>query len=62
MNPLTRAAADGVLDAGPSALVTVLFVVLFLGWVGWTWLPRTRANLDAWARAPLSDDTPGGDA
>ena len=35
--------------------MTVLFMLIFLGWVVWTWAPRNRGRLEGFADMALDD-------
>ena len=35
--------------------MTVLFVLCFVGWGVWAWMPRNRSNMEAAARLPLEE-------
>ena len=59
MNPLLREAAASVQHGWVMGLMTALFLLVFLGWIGWAWAPGRRALMDEYARMPLDD---GGEA
>lgn len=61
MNPVTRLAAEHTDQGWLLALMTVAFFAAFVGWTLWAYAPGRRAHLDACARLPLLDTTPGGD-
>ncbi len=37
-------------------LMTALFLLFFIGWAVWAWLPRNQARFEQAARLPLEDD------
>ncbi|MDR2872079.1 MAG: cbb3-type cytochrome c oxidase subunit 3 [Xanthomonadaceae bacterium] len=39
-----------------SGIVTAILMVLFIGGWIWAWSPRRKAEFDAAAKMPLSDD------
>jgi len=59
VNPLTRAIADASTHGFAEGLVTLLFLVTFTGWAWWAFNPANRAQHEANARLPLSDDEGG---
>ena len=59
MNPVLQQAADAVTLGWVLAVMTVVFVVFFLGWVWWAYRPANKPKFEAMARLPLDD---GGDA
>jgi cbb3-type cytochrome oxidase subunit 3 len=54
MNPLRLAAADAVTGTWVMALMTVLFLVFFIGLVVWAYAKRNRAAFEDAARLPLT--------
>ena len=54
MNPLRQAAVESVSGAWIMALMTVLFLIFFLGWVVWAYAGRNRAAFEEAARLPLT--------
>ena len=55
MNPVYTAAADNATLGWLLGGMTVCFLLFFLGWVVWAWLPSNRARLDAAALLPLEN-------
>lgn len=54
MNPLKLAAADAVAGTWIMGVLTVLFLVFFVGWVVWAYAKRNRAALEEAGRLPLT--------
>jgi len=54
MNPLREAAVDAVSGGWIMAVMTVLFLVFFLGWVAWAYAARNREAFEEAARLPLT--------
>jgi cytochrome c oxidase cbb3-type subunit 4 len=42
-----------------SGVITAVLLVLFIGGWIWAWSPRRKADFDAAARLPLSDEETG---
>lgn len=58
MNPIYTAAAESIPDGWIMGATTLLFIITFIGWALWAWLPQNRAHIDAAARLPLEDGGP----
>ncbi len=54
MNPVRDAAATAAYGWLPGAM-TVAFLVFFVAWAVWAYLPSNRARLEAAGRLPLDD-------
>jgi cbb3-type cytochrome oxidase subunit 3 len=59
VNPVLQAAAESVRLGWLLGLTTVVFVVWFVGWTVWAYLPRNKQMMEEAARMPLMD---GGDS
>ncbi len=59
MNPLFRAAADGMTAGTAMGVATLILVVVFTGWTVWAWWPGNRDAMERWARIPLDEDGGG---
>jgi cbb3-type cytochrome oxidase subunit 3 len=59
VNPVLQAAAETVSLGWLLGMMTVVFVVWFVGWTVWAYLPRNKAMMEEAARMPLTD---GGDS
>jgi cbb3-type cytochrome oxidase subunit 3 len=55
MNPLYREAAASVGLTWVMALMTVVFLGIFLGWTWWAYAPRRRQQMEEAARLPFND-------
>ncbi len=55
MNPVREAAAQAAGLGWVMGVSMLLFLVCFLGWAVWVYLPVNRARLEAAARLPLDD-------
>jgi cbb3-type cytochrome oxidase subunit 3 len=56
MNPVLKAAAESVQFAWVMGLMTILFLVVFLGWALWAWQPANRDRMQRAAAMPLEDE------
>jgi cbb3-type cytochrome oxidase subunit 3 len=56
MNPAFRAAAESAQLGWVMGAMTVLFLVLFVGWALWAWHPANRDAMNAAAALPLDED------
>jgi cbb3-type cytochrome oxidase subunit 3 len=54
MNPLRQAAAEVVSGTWIMGLLTILFLVFFVGWVIWAFAKRNRAAFEEASRLPLT--------
>jgi cbb3-type cytochrome oxidase subunit 3 len=54
VNPLREAAVDAVVGTWIMAVMTVLFLGFFLGWVAWAYAGRNRKRFEEAARLPLT--------
>jgi len=54
MNPLHDAAVDAVSGVWVMGVLTVIFLVFFLGWVWWAFARRNQAAFEEAARLPLT--------
>jgi cbb3-type cytochrome oxidase subunit 3 len=59
MNHILQAAAENVRLGWVLGVMTVFFLLWFIGWTVWAFAPRNKALMDEVARMPLSD---GGDS
>ena len=55
MNPLIREAADSVQLGWLLGLMTILFLVAFLGWAWWAYAPSRRALMEEYGRIPFDE-------
>ena len=55
MNPVLEMAAENVHLGWLMGIMTVFFLVSFLGWVWWAYAPRRKAMMEEVARMPFSD-------
>lgn len=58
MNPVREAAVAAASLGWVTGVTTAVFLVGFLGWALWAWLPANRARFDAAARLPFDDGDP----
>jgi cbb3-type cytochrome oxidase subunit 3 len=58
VNQVFRAAAEHVTLGWLMGVLTLTFLLVFLGWTWWAYSARNRAMLDQVSRMPLSE---GGD-
>ncbi len=56
MNHVLGQGAGTVEHAWIMGLVTILFLVVFVGLIGWTYARRNRARMEQAARLPLEDE------
>ncbi len=56
MNHVLGQGAGTVEYAWIMGLVTIVFLVLFVGLIGWTYARRNRARMEQAARLPLEDE------
>ena len=55
MNPVIREAVASI-DAGwVLGIMTVVFLVAFLGWAAWAYAPSRRETMEEYGRIPFSD-------
>ena len=59
MNPLIREVAGAVELTWISAVTTVVFFAVFLGWVWYAWSPANRKAIEEARQMPFTE---GGDA
>jgi cytochrome c oxidase cbb3-type subunit 4 len=55
MNPVLNLAAESVTLGWLLGIMTVFFLVSFLGWVWWAYTPRHKAMMDEAAMLPFTD-------
>ncbi|MFZ5480426.1 MAG: cbb3-type cytochrome oxidase subunit 3 [Myxococcota bacterium] len=55
MNPIYRDAAESAQLGWLLGLVTVQFLLVFVGATLWAWWPSRREDMEAAARLPLED-------
>jgi cbb3-type cytochrome oxidase subunit 3 len=55
MNPVLDLAAESVTLGWLLGVMTVFFLISFLGWVWWTYTPGHKAMLDEAAMLPFND-------
>jgi cbb3-type cytochrome oxidase subunit 3 len=55
VNPLIQEAAGSIELAWVLSAMTVIFLLVFLGWIWYAWSPRNRPLMDEAARMPLND-------
>jgi len=55
MNTLTRAASEGVEMGWLLGVMTVVFLVFFVGWVVWAYSPKRKEQLEEAGRLPFMD-------
>jgi len=58
MNQIIQAAAQSIQLGWLMGLMTIFFILWFLGWTWWAFSPRNKEKLEEAARMPFSD---GGD-
>ncbi len=58
MNQVIQAAAESVRLGWLMGIMTIFFILWFIGWTWWAFSPRNKAKMEEAARMPLSD---GGD-
>ncbi|MFQ5536882.1 MAG: cbb3-type cytochrome oxidase subunit 3 [Gemmatimonadota bacterium] len=59
MNPLIKEAAASVQMGWLLGVMTVVFFVVFLGWVWWAYNPRNRERMEEAAMMPFMDGGEG---
>ncbi len=63
-SPLIQQANDALAHSSGEGLLmgtmTVIFLVFFVGWAVWAWLPANKDRMEAAARMPLDDGLPNG--
>lgn len=55
MNPILNLAAESVTLGWLLGIMTVFFLVSFLGWIWWAYTPSHRAMMDEAALLPFTD-------
>jgi cbb3-type cytochrome oxidase subunit 3 len=55
MNPVLELAAENVRLGWLMGVMTVFFLVSFLAWVWWVYLPKNKAMMDEAALMPFTD-------
>lgn len=58
MNQVIQAAAESVQLGWLMGIMTIFFIIWFLGWTWWAFSPRNKEKMEEAAKMPLSD---GGD-
>jgi cbb3-type cytochrome oxidase subunit 3 len=58
MNQVIQAAAESVQLGWLMGIMTIFFILWFVGWTWWAFSPRNKEKMEEAARMPLSD---GGD-
>jgi cbb3-type cytochrome oxidase subunit 3 len=58
MNQVIQAAAESVQLGWLMGIMTVFFIVWFVGWTWWAFSPRNKEKMEEAAKMPLAD---GGD-
>jgi cbb3-type cytochrome oxidase subunit 3 len=56
MNPVLKAAAESAQLGWVMGVMTVLFLIVFLGWTIWAWHPANRSRMKQLAAMPLDDE------
>lgn len=55
MNTVTRAAAETVQLGWMLGVMTVVFLVFFVGWTVWAYSPKRREEMEEASRMPFMD-------
>jgi cbb3-type cytochrome oxidase subunit 3 len=55
VNPVLKLAAESVSLGWLMGVMTVFFLVSFLGWVWWAYSPQHKAKMDEAALLPFTD-------
>lgn len=55
MNPVLAEAAGSVQLGWLLGLMTIVFLIAFLGWTWWAFAPSRRARMEEYARMPLDE-------
>lgn len=55
MNPIFRAAGETAAMGWLMGIMTIVFLVIFVGWTWWAYSPANRENMKRWSRLPLDD-------
>jgi len=55
MNPVLNLAAESVELGWLLGIMTVFFLVSFLGWIWWAYAPKHKAMMDEAAMLPFTD-------
>lgn len=55
MNPVLAEAAGNVQLGWLLGLMTIVFLIAFLGWTWWAFAPSRRARMEEYARMPLDE-------
>lgn len=58
MNPIFQAAGETARLGWLMGILTVLFLICFVGWTWWTYSSRNKALMERMSRMPIGD---GGD-
>lgn len=55
MNVVLHQAAGLVQQGWLLGFTTILFMSIFVGWIGWLWAPGRRSEMEAASRLPLEE-------
>lgn len=56
MNPVIRQAAESVQMGWLLGLMTIVFLVAFVGWTWWAYAPSRRQLMEEYGRIPFDDE------
>lgn len=59
MNPLIREASSQVGLGWLMAIMTVVFIAVFVMWCFWIYAPQRKAHMESFGRLPLDDGDEG---
>lgn len=55
MNPVVELAAESVELGWLLGVMTIVFLVVFLGWTWWAYAPSRKERMDRYARIPFDE-------
>lgn len=58
MNPVLREAANSVQLGWLLGLMTLVFLIAFVGWTWWAFAPSRRALMEEYGRMPFDEGDP----